>query len=657
MIRHHIPFRAKTVTAEQVVLYNLAVLFALVHIVLTHQALRWTHPDRSDPWRFIPMGIACLCLSSLLTHRLFKTITYATADRRGMLEACQQFTHSLMFYSTLSALLVVCNLVALLWGLRPEYLWMALPAGWGLLWVLARSGRQPEYQPELLRGASLLSMQQVRNALRRIARPDEPRIIWAGQPFRESDSAEHFLIVGTTRSGKTVALRLLLASILPDIVSGSDWRALVFDPKGDMLSIIKGIAPHCPVHILNPFDARCAAWDMARDVTSPATTLEIASIIIKMDRGDNSFFVHAARGLMAAVMDAFILSRPGAWTLADVVLTLSDQGRTESLLRSVPATNHKADQYFGETDPRTVANVMATVSAHAAMLEPIAAAWARASYTISLSAWCQEESILVLGHDETLRNPMSAVNLLLLQRLFELILSQSESDTRRTYVILDELPLLGKLEALTRFMDMARSKGGRVAVTFQLIEEMRAIYGEHMADAIAGLPGNKALLLTHSVATARWAADTIGKCDVRRWSASHHIGKETSTTYSEVLDFNRETVMPSQIMRLPRADRRRFCGYFVSPLLGAFCGAVNFGAILPEKGHVDNYVPRPVTDQYLESPQPPQAAAPAPMDIEAVTRVTADPIVDDDDPLKDLADPPTDWDDDLQDLVDFRNAQ
>src|SRR5437868_5267411 len=44
-----------------------------------------------------------------------------------------------------------------------------------------------------------------------------------------------YLILGAIGSGKTTVLRALLASIVPFIRPGSNWRMLMYDPKPDSL--------------------------------------------------------------------------------------------------------------------------------------------------------------------------------------------------------------------------------------------------------------------------------------------------------------------------------------------------------------------------------------------------------------------------------------
>jgi len=70
----------------------------------------------------------------------------------------------------------------------------------------------------------------------------------------EASATKHFLFVGTTGSGKTLSLRMLMQSVLPTVES-RDARALIYDSKQDMLSILEGTRLGSKIYILNPFDS------------------------------------------------------------------------------------------------------------------------------------------------------------------------------------------------------------------------------------------------------------------------------------------------------------------------------------------------------------------------------------------------------------------
>ena len=133
----------------------------------------------------------------------------------------------------------------------------------------------------------------------------------------------------------------------------------------------------------------------------------------------------------------------------------------------------------------------------------IAAAWGQATETVSLTEFMQGELVLVLGNDESCRTALDAINRVLFQRLSELILSGPETRTRQTWIFLDEVREAGRLDGLSRLMTKGRSKGACVALGFQAIEGMRAVYGEHVASEITGLCNHKAILRLESPPSAQ----------------------------------------------------------------------------------------------------------------------------------------------------------
>lgn len=457
------------------------------------------------------------------------------------------------------------------------------------------SPSKAETPTNVLRGTVVLSLDDARKRLKVITRPLELLINWVGLLIPERYSEQHFLVVGATGSGKTVVLRLLMQSVLPRITRGSNWRAVIYDAKQDMMEILSGLPLSCDVILLNPFDARSAAWDMAKDITTHATAVQIASIFIAEEKGDNSFFAKAARDLFAAVLFALHETQPGDWTLANVVAILSSRDRAKDLLERVPYTRYMAEEYFSR-DEKTLANIQSTVSANIGYLRPIASLWHHARRRISLTEWVKSESILVLGNMEHLRCPLDAVNRALFQRLAELVLTESESTTRRTWFFLDELKEAGKHDALPRLLTEGRSKGVRIAMGFQTIEGLEAVYGDRLASEITGIAANKCLLRTDSHKTAEWASYAIGETEYRAWTRSKDPQGYQSISEQIV---KREAVIASQLQRLPLANRKRLYGYCITPCIGVYAGVTPFGHMLRPKGPGMNFVPRPDQEQNL----------------------------------------------------------
>ena len=378
------------------------------------------------------------------------------------------------------------------------------------------------------------------------AYPPGESIFWGGEELPAKAATTHFLVAGTTGSGKTVLLNKLMESVLPYIGkrrrdgTAFDRRALVYDSKGDVLSTLHQLTD-ARVVTLHPFDRRGAAWDIARDITTPAAALQMSSILIPQDKfaAGNPFFILAAQNLMRGALLSLMQSVGKDWTLRDVLLALRFEERLRQLLEKTQEGRGILDQFF-RVGSETLQGVRATVATKIAPYEVIAAAWDNAKEKVSLREFIEGEFVLVLGNDEETRTALDAINRVLFKRLSELILSGSETKTRQTWIFLDEVREAGNLEGLSRLMTQGRSKGACLALGFQAIEGMREVYGDNVASEITGLCNNKAILLLESPPSAKWASELFGKAELidRRESVSRN-----QSTRSTLPGWNRSTML------------------------------------------------------------------------------------------------------------------
>ena len=431
-----------------------------------------------------------------------------------------------------------------------------------------------------LRGRSLRTAQQVQEAL---ADTSPNQGIRFGQYLLPQRAAYgHFAIVGATGSGKTLLQRLLMQSVLPRIGKGLDQRALIYDAKQDIHSLLGGLGLRCPIATFHPLDARCVAWDMAADITSPAAALQAATLLVpKAQQDANPFFSNAARHLMSAALLALILQAPGRWTLRHLLLVL----RSESLLRQVLAQTEftRPLLQYGE-HPATFQNILSTLLTRIAPFEIIAAAWDRAEHKLSLRAWLEQEAILILANDEDNRAAIDTINQLLFKRLSELVLARDErpeDSQRTTWFFLDEVRQAGRLDGLSALMTKGRSKGAAVLLGFQDINGLHEVYGREAANELVGQCNTKALLRLNSPETARWASQLFGASEFLESRRSHsrsrnfrELGWQQGGSSGESISnaiAKRELVLDSEFLDLPETSfDNGVTGFFLNPLTGAF---------------------------------------------------------------------------------------
>ena len=475
----------------------------------------------------------------------------------------------------------------------------------------ARSLRRPQVFTQHLRGRRLRDTHEVRQRLV----PDRNGVRLGTCVLPQRIAYGHVAVVGATGSGKTILQRLLMQSALPRIGSGLGQRALVYDAKQDVLSLLAGMRVSAPIHLINPLDARAAAWDMAEDVTSPASALQAATLLIpKATHDANPFFSNAARHLLHGVFLALILKAPRRWTLRHVILIL----RSESILRQVlgaTETTRYLLQYCEQ--PTTFQNILSTVLTRLAPYEIIAATWDRTERRLSLRRWLQTESILVLGNDEDNRASLDTINQLIFKRLSELILAQPEVEpdsSRTTWLLLDEVRQAGKLDGLSALMTKGRSKGAAVLLGFQDISGLRDVYGKEVADELVGQCNTKAILRLNSPETARWASQLVGSSEFietrKSRSRSRNFrdmglreGGSSGVSFSHHIN-KRDLILDSEFLDFPETSPE--CGLtavVVSPLTGAFrdhlTGAWLAEHLRPPDRDVTNFAARPESHQYL----------------------------------------------------------
>lgn len=480
--------------------------------------------------------------------------------------------------------------------------------------ALWRRGAEPKVAGTHWRGRCLRSAREAEALLASHRSTSDPGLP-VGQHHLPSTAAySHFAFAGATGSGKTMLQRVLMQSVLPLIGKGFGHRALIYDAKQDMLSLLAGIGLRAPVRTLHPLDTRSVSWDLAADIRTPAASLQMAAILIPDVKTDNNpFFANAARHLLAGALNVLTEQAGCHWTFRQVLLVMRDPLKLRELLNRSEHTRFLL-QYFEH--PGTFQNILSTLLTYLASFEVIAAAWDRTGESLSLEQWMKEESILVLGSDESNRAALEAMNRLIFRRISELVLSQPElpaPDVRspRTWFFFDEVREAGKLESLSRLLTKGRSKGAAVVLGFQDIAGLQDVYGREVANELVGQCATTVILRLNSPETAAWASRLLGSREVlesrRAQSRSYRSILQTLSGTGASISHGlatRPLVLESEITGLPPTSfETGLTAFAVTPWTGAFeshlSGEWLRHHLRPPESRVPNFVPRPTIHQYL----------------------------------------------------------
>lgn len=351
-------------------------------------------------------------------------------------------------------------------------------------------------------------------------------------------ATKHYLICGTTGSGKTTAIELFLRSIArrfrprraPPEQSGPSVarpvrsrrappeQLILFDAKSDVVPTLAalGLRPEDEqVWILNPNDVRSAVWNVAEATSDPLLARQFATLLVPEEkRASTPYFTDAARELVYAVLMALNHVASTAWTLRDLLCTLQSTARIKAVTERYERAHTLVERILADTQHG--GGVLSTIGTKVGRFEQVAALWHTApqARSFSIADFLERPGVLILGNDPVLRESFWPINAILLKALTQEILRRPNTLQPRHWFVLDEFRAMEKVEAIHDLLNRGRSKGASVLLGIQSIDGLLEIYGEHNANDILTQCGHKTFLRAGGPKTARWAEEYFGK--VRR---------------------------------------------------------------------------------------------------------------------------------------------
>ncbi|MGO9454510.1 MAG: type IV secretion system DNA-binding domain-containing protein [Candidatus Binataceae bacterium] len=458
--------------------------------------------------------------------------------------------------------------------------------------------RDPDDRPEgrYLRGLRLISPRQLSRELRRSATPnDRVGLELAGVRIPRSMECEHFLVTGATGAGKSMAIRSLLRQI-----QARGEIAIMVDPECEYVSEF-----HRPARgdlILNPIDERCPYWSpwlelSERYYEADAATLA-ASLIPEPPRGYESgsdhFFRQSSRTLLESLLGVATPREPHS---IPKLLELN-RDQLKQALTGTPA--------FSLIDPgahEQGAGIVATVANATRPFLYLPPLDGRPSW--SAHEWTQQpEGWLFL----TMRDDSNSAALPFANLWLDLLVGRllNSNSRRRVWIIVDELPVLGRQAKLETLVTRGRKHGLAAILGFQSIAQLRRIYGHEQAAVLASMPSTKLLLRVDEPETATFIARQIGERETLRDEIGISTAERGHRFNSHPSRRTEPVVMASEIQRLPRLE-----GYLC--IAGLDRARVKVTPCVPRRRQVE-FIPRALPTQTITpGPIPPNGTADAPV--------------------------------------------
>jgi type IV secretory pathway TraG/TraD family ATPase VirD4 len=348
--------------------------------------------------------------------------------------------------------------------------------------------------------------------LRRAVAPD-PRghvpITLAGVRIRAADECKHFKLIGTTGTGKSTAIRELLAAALR-----RGDRAVITDPDGGYLERFH--QRYRGDVILNPFEGGSLRWDPFAELRDPYDVEQLASGLIPAaeDPAGREWRAYARTLICALVRRCRDSTRPDVGELWRLIAIASSQE-----LRPIVAGT-AAQPFLEPENARMLGSIRSIAGSATAALEHVQR---QRTACFSVRRWVREgRGVLFVpysaGQIAALRSIIATWMRL---AIFEAM--GRPSPEQRLWIVVDELDALGAIDGLKDALARLRKFGGRCVLGFQSIAQVSSTYGAGEAQTIVENCGNTLILRcagSEHGGTSQFASRLIGEREVLRRQTS-----------------------------------------------------------------------------------------------------------------------------------------
>lgn len=406
-----------------------------------------------------------------------------------------------------------------------------------VVWLIVLGSTSPE--GEVVRGSQLVAGDRWQKQTKR---RKAAQITIAGCGIERGDESKHFAMIGTTGTGKSVAIREMLVG-----AQARGDRAIIADPDGGYLA--RFYDPARGDIILNPFDRRSATWDMMAEAGSDYAADQLAASLIPNPGGSaDASWAGRARVLLSAILRRGRLAGIGT----EEVYRLFAVAPREELAVLLAGT--AAEPFLAQGASKLFDSVRSSTGDALNALEYVANA---GTGSFSLTQWAASDNrgwVFLPYRADQIAALRSLIGPWLRLAIFA-TMSRPESDERPTWFVADELDAIGKIEGLDDALQRLRKFGGRCVLGFQTIGKVNSIYGTGIAAALVENCSTRLILRCAGGdrnSTAAFASALIGQQSYVKRSTSqgkHSEGKSSSSaSYTAVTE---DTVMASEIGQLP----------------------------------------------------------------------------------------------------------
>lgn len=339
-------------------------------------------------------------------------------------------------------------------------------------------------------------------------------------PFTRQFERGHLVAHGTTGSGKG----MFLMDLLEQLENAGD-KAIIYD-KGCTFTKHFFNAERGDI-ILNPFDARCANWDMWLDAPSPHLLDNMAAALIPQHAGmADPFWVNAARVIFASVAGIMREVPEESRSIEKLleILIIKKLDQFASYLVNTDAASLSDDRT--EKMAISIRSILVTYCRSLRYLIPVNAMQGSKD-KFSIREWLQDKNrkgwLFITCRDDE-KDVLKPLISLWLDTAVSVLMSMPEDYDSRTWFIYDEIASLQKLPSLSTGLAEIRKFGGCMVLGMQSFAQLQSIYGKDEAQAIFSLLNTRLFFRSPDGNTAKFVAIELGEQEVEEARESYSYG-------------------------------------------------------------------------------------------------------------------------------------
>ncbi|MGA2188069.1 MAG: type IV secretion system DNA-binding domain-containing protein [Steroidobacteraceae bacterium] len=406
------------------------------------------------------------------------------------------------------------------------------------------------------RGVVLVDTRLRRHRSAWSARSDIGSLRLAGCVVRFIDETKHFKLVGTTGTGKSTAIRELLAGAM-----ARGDRAVFADPDGGYCD--QFFRRYRGDVVLNPFDQQSVTWDPFAEIHDAYDIDQLsAGLIASTDDASSNEWRAYARTFLASVLRRCRMERRRGADELWRLLAVAPADELRAVVADTPA-----QPFLDPDNARMFGSIRSVAVSALAALEYIRL---QRSTPFSIRDWVRSRhvpgALFITYKAAQIAALRSMIATWMRLAIFE-AMNGKENQDQRLWFVVDELDALGAIEGLKDALARLRKFGGRCVLGFQSIAQVSGTYGVAEAQTIVENCGNTLILRcsgSESGGTSQFASRLIGEREIIRRQTSRGsdrdgtfggrgVRKSRNVSEQHVTEL---AVMASQIEQLPD-----LCGY------------------------------------------------------------------------------------------------